>query len=136
MSEGKLTVTDSRTSREYEIPIHRNVIDAAKFKAIRAPAEGTDLADQVKNGIRLYDPGLRNTATAESKLTFRYVSVLCKTVRSSATSYLSFVRSTAIPAECCNIGVFQSRNFSITTMKTSSIWSFGVVYPHQKRRKD
>ncbi|SLM35682.1 citrate synthase [Lasallia pustulata] len=70
MSEGKLTIRDSRTSRDYEIPIHRNVIDAAKFKAIRAPAEGTDLADQVKDGIRLYDPGLRNTATVESKLTF------------------------------------------------------------------
>ena len=76
MSEGKLTITDSRTSRDYEIPIHRNVIDAAKFKDIKAPAEGSDLADQVKNGIRLYDPGLRNTATAETKLTFRYVRAL------------------------------------------------------------
>lgn len=77
MSEGKLTITDSRTSREYEIPIHRNVIDAARFKAIKAPAEGSDLADQVKNGLRLYDPGLRNTAIAETKLTFRCVGVLC-----------------------------------------------------------
>lgn len=78
MSEGKLTITDSRTSREYEIPIHRNVIDAARFKAIKAPAEGSDRADQVQNGLRLYDPGLRNTATSETKLTFRCVGVLWK----------------------------------------------------------
>ncbi|MCJ1385545.1 hypothetical protein MMC17_008668 [Xylographa soralifera] len=70
MSEGVLYITDSRTSQRYEIPIHRNTVQASSFQAIKAPEAGTNRADQVANGLRLYDPGLKNTAISESKLTF------------------------------------------------------------------
>ena len=70
MSEGVLYITDSRTSQRYEIPIHRNTVQASSFQAIKAPSAGTNRADQVANGLRLYDPGLKNTAVSESKLTF------------------------------------------------------------------
>ncbi|MCJ1282613.1 hypothetical protein MMC26_001938 [Xylographa opegraphella] len=69
MSEGVLYVTDSRTSQRYEIPIYRNTVRASSFQAIKAPAAGTNRADQVANGLRLYDPGLKNTAISEYKLT-------------------------------------------------------------------
>ena len=70
MSEGTLHVIDSRTFKSYDIPIHRNTIRAVDFQAIKGPEEGSDPADQVARGIRLYDPGYRNTAVAESKITY------------------------------------------------------------------
>ena len=73
MSEGTLHVTDSRTSTKYEIPIKRNAVPATSFKAIKAPRNGSLAADQVENGLRVFDPGLRNTAVSESKLTFMQV---------------------------------------------------------------
>ena len=72
MSEGILHITDSRTSLEYDIPIHRNTIKAADFRALKAPSAGTDLADQVSGGIRLFDPGFKNTAASQSEITFMY----------------------------------------------------------------
>ena len=70
MSDGVLHITDSRTFQKYEIPIHRNTIKAAAFRALKAPNTGTDLADQVSEGIRLFDPGFKNTAASESEITF------------------------------------------------------------------
>ena len=70
MSEGTLYVTDSRTSKKYEIPIHHNSVSASSFKAIKVPKIGSRAVDQVENGIRLFDPGLKNTAVSESKITF------------------------------------------------------------------
>ncbi len=70
MSEGTLHIIDSRTSKEYDIPIHRNLVKAGDFKQIIAPADGTDPADKVDKGIRLLDPGLHDTATHESKITW------------------------------------------------------------------
>jgi citrate synthase len=73
MSEGTLYVTDSRTSSKYEIPIHRNTIPASSFKSIKAPKDRGLAVDQVENGLRLFDPGLKNTAVSESKITFMLV---------------------------------------------------------------
>ena len=70
MSEGILHVTDSRTSLKYDIPIHRNTIKAADFRALKAPNASTDPADQVSEGIRLFDPGFKNTAASASEITF------------------------------------------------------------------
>ncbi|KAL8832153.1 MAG: hypothetical protein Q9191_000426 [Dirinaria sp. TL-2023a] len=70
MSEGVLYVTDSRTSLEYQIPIHRNTINAVEFQSIKGPVTDSDLADQVGNGLRLFDPGFKNTAVSESRITF------------------------------------------------------------------
>ena len=65
---------DSRTHSEYEIPIRHNTIDALALKKIKAPSAATNPADKVANGLRIYDPGLQNTAVAESKLTWMYDS--------------------------------------------------------------
>lgn len=68
MSEGKLFVKDSRTQREYEIPITRNTVPATAFKHIKGPATDTTRIDRGSSGLKVYDPGLANTATIESKL--------------------------------------------------------------------
>lgn len=70
MSEGTLLVKDSRTSREYKIPIIRNSVAAASFKQIKGPITDTTRIDKGSVGLKVYDPGLANTATIESKLTF------------------------------------------------------------------
>ena len=70
MSEGKLFVKDSRTSLEYEIKIHRNSIPASAFKEIRAPAASSSRVDKAADGLRVYDPGLQNTAVVETSTSF------------------------------------------------------------------
>ena len=74
MSTGTLFVRDSRTASEYEIPIRHNTIDALALKKIKASPAGTNPADKVANGLRIFDPGLQNTAIAESNLTWMYDS--------------------------------------------------------------
>lgn len=87
MSEGVLSVTDSRTSLTYEIPIQRNTIRAADFRALKAPHAGTDPADQVSEGIRLFDPGFKNTAASQSSITFLYDSNKYEMVSSLSLHY-------------------------------------------------
>lgn len=70
MSTGTLFVQDSRTGVKYEIPIRRNVIQALDLRQIRAPTAGASPADQVSRGLRVYDPGLQNTAVVESAISF------------------------------------------------------------------
>lgn len=70
MSTGTLFVHDSRTDAKYEIPIRRNAVRALDLARIRAPSAGTDRADQVDRGLRVYDPGLQNTAVVESAISF------------------------------------------------------------------
>ena len=70
MSEGRLFVKDSRTSHEYEIPIHRNGVRATAFKRIKAPGTKFNSADKVADGLRVFDPGLQNTAVVETSITF------------------------------------------------------------------
>lgn len=43
---------------------------AASFKEIKAPEAGSNPAHMVGDGLRLYDPGLKNTAVLESGLTW------------------------------------------------------------------
>lgn len=70
MSTGALFIRDSRTNVNYEIPIHRNAIRATDIQRIQAPSFGSDRADQVAHGLRVYDPGLQNTAVTESAISF------------------------------------------------------------------
>ena len=74
MSTGTLSVKDSRTTLEYEIPIRHNSIDALALKNIKAPPAGTNPADKVANGLRILDPGLQNTAITTSNMTWMYGS--------------------------------------------------------------
>ncbi len=58
-----LTVRDNRTGKEYEIPVENGYyIKAADLKQIKAP--GLDA------GIVSYDPGLMQTASVKSRITF------------------------------------------------------------------
>ena len=70
MSEGKLFVRDSRTLHEYEIPITRNAVPAGAFSRIKGPETDPTRIDKGRHGLRIYDPGLANTATIESSLLY------------------------------------------------------------------
>lgn len=70
MPDGKLLITDSRTSRKYEVPIHGNTVLAASFKSIKAPEGDSNSTRMAGDGICIYDPGLKNTAVLESGLTW------------------------------------------------------------------
>lgn len=70
MSTGTLFVLDSRTGTKYNIPIHRNAVRALDLQHIRVPGAAANPADQVSRGIRVFDPGLQNTAVLESAISF------------------------------------------------------------------
>ncbi|KAJ5193552.1 hypothetical protein N7449_009694 [Penicillium cf. viridicatum] len=70
MSTGTLFIRDSRTNANYEIPINRNAVRATDLKRIRAPWFNSNGADQVPYGLRVYDPGLQNTAVTASAISF------------------------------------------------------------------
>ena len=60
---GKLTVTDSRTGKTYEVPIHAgDVISAMDLRQIRV--EASDF------GMMSYDPAYTNTASTTSSITY------------------------------------------------------------------
>jgi citrate synthase len=68
MTEGSLQIIDTRTSYEYEIPIHHNTVPASAFRAIKGSSADSQ-SKRKGNGLKLYDPGLTNTAIAESDMT-------------------------------------------------------------------
>lgn len=70
MSTGTLFVLDSRTGSKYDIPIRRNAIRALDIQRIRAPDAAAHPADQKSLGLRVFDPGLQNTAVLESAISF------------------------------------------------------------------
>ena len=72
MSSGTLHIVDSRTQIKYLIPIKRNAVSALDLKKIRGPKDGADRADHVSGGLRVYDPGLQNTAVVETAISFSY----------------------------------------------------------------
>jgi len=57
-----LTIVDNRTGKSYEIPIRHNTIDAQKLNQIKAKPN--------LPGLRSYDPGYMNTASATSRITY------------------------------------------------------------------
>ncbi|KAK2011006.1 citrate synthase [Colletotrichum eremochloae] len=65
-----LTVLDNRTKRRYEIPISRNAVSAVEFQKITTARCDIESAGQVDSGLRVLDPGFRNTACMESNITF------------------------------------------------------------------
>ena len=61
MPSETLTIVDNRTGRSYEVPIHHNTINAGDLSQIKAPDDD--------RGLTSYDPGLKNTAVCESRIT-------------------------------------------------------------------
>ena len=62
MSAETLTVTDNRTGRTYELPIRDGAVDAMALRQIRASDDDF--------GLVTYDPGLKNTASCRSAITY------------------------------------------------------------------
>jgi len=62
MTAETLTITDNRTGRSYEIPIADGAIRATELRQIRV--------DEDDFGLMTYDPGLKNTASCRSTITY------------------------------------------------------------------
>lgn len=62
MDEGKLTIIDSRTGREYTLPIRDSSVRAIELRQIRE--------DPGEFGMLSYDPGYTNTAACKSRIAF------------------------------------------------------------------
>jgi len=62
MAEDKLTLTDHRTGKTYDIPIENGSIRAMALRSIKV--------DDDDFGMMSYDPAYKNTASTTSKITF------------------------------------------------------------------
>ncbi len=62
MPDQVLSVTDSRTGQQYELPIEDGTIRAMDLRQIKENEEDF--------GLMAYDPGFTNTACCQSKITF------------------------------------------------------------------
>ncbi len=62
MSDARLTVTDHRTGKQYEIPIQDGTIRALDLRQIKLNADDF--------GLMTYDPGFTNTAACRSRVTY------------------------------------------------------------------
>src|SRR5262245_57093940 len=61
MPRDTLTLTDNRTGRVYELPIVNGTIRATDLGTIRSSDEDA--------GLLVYDPGFKNTAACQSRIT-------------------------------------------------------------------
>ena len=61
-SQDKLTVTDSRTGRTYELPIVDGAIRTLDLRQIKTDADDF--------GLMGYDPAFQNTASCRSRITY------------------------------------------------------------------
>jgi citrate synthase len=68
-AEGFLSVKDSRTGAKYAFPIYRNAVHALSFRQITA-GDSQNASQHSKEGLRVFDPGFRNTAVKESNITY------------------------------------------------------------------
>ena len=60
-----LKVTDTRTGDQLEVPITDGTVPATAFGKLAATVDG-----KTKGPLRVWDSGLRNTATARSAITY------------------------------------------------------------------
>jgi citrate synthase len=57
-----LTITDNRTGKQYEVPIHDGTIKATDLRQIKVTSD--------EFGMMAYDPAFMNTAACKSRITF------------------------------------------------------------------
>src|SRR6476659_3545180 len=57
-----LTISDNRTGKQYEVPVHDGTIKATDLRQIKVTAD--------EFGMMTYDPAFMNTAACRSKITF------------------------------------------------------------------
>ena len=58
----KITITDHRTERSYQLPVSQGTINALDLRQARS--------SDVDLGLMTYDPGFKNTASCRSRITF------------------------------------------------------------------
>ncbi|KAI9708948.1 MAG: hypothetical protein M1820_003642 [Bogoriella megaspora] len=63
-----LEVLDKRSGKSYKVPIVGNTIRATDFKAIQVFDDKSDARDRTGRGLRIYDPGYRNTCVQETSV--------------------------------------------------------------------
>ena len=130
MSNGSLYIRDSRTSREYEIPIRRNTILATDLKNIKASAHGANRADKVADGLRVHDPGRQNTTVVETSMTYSYVHQM----QGEALLYcqkvlLTYCHGTeTVNGACYYFGDMRWSSYGMLISKTCCISLFGANY--------
>jgi citrate synthase len=71
--EGTLTVRDNRTGAKYKIPIIHSAVPAAAFRQICVDSKDKTSRQQYEDGLRVIDPGYRNTAVKLSAITYMCV---------------------------------------------------------------
>jgi hypothetical protein len=71
--QNTLEIIDNRTGKSYMIPLVHNAIWAPLLKQIKAPETEENADDEPHKGVRVYDPGLRNTAVSKSAITYMLV---------------------------------------------------------------
>src|SRR5436190_4856134 len=57
-----LTITDNRTGKQYEVPVHDGTIKATDLRQIKVTAD--------EFGMMTYDPAFMNTAACKSRITY------------------------------------------------------------------
>ena len=62
MAQDKLSITDNRTGKGYELPVEDGAIRAADLRPIKTSADDF--------GLMSYDPGYLNTASCRSRITY------------------------------------------------------------------
>jgi citrate synthase len=62
MSEDKLTITDHRTDKSYDVPIEHGTISAMALRSIKVNDDDF--------GLMTYDPAFMNTASTQSRITY------------------------------------------------------------------
>jgi citrate synthase len=62
MSEQRLTITDDRTGKSYQLPIENGTVRAMDLRQMKT--------DEENFGLMTYDPALMNTASTRSAITF------------------------------------------------------------------
>jgi citrate synthase len=62
MSEQRLTITDDRTGKSYQLPIENGTVRAMDLRQMKT--------DEEDFGLMTYDPALMNTASTRSAITF------------------------------------------------------------------
>lgn len=69
----KLWILDLRTFRWYSIAIEKSSIRATDFRKISPLGITASYKDHIAKGLTVLDPGFRNTAVRESRITYMYV---------------------------------------------------------------
>src|SRR3954449_11423256 len=57
-----LTITDNRTGKQYEVPIHGGTVRATDLRQVKVTSD--------EFGMMTYDPAFMNTAACKSRITY------------------------------------------------------------------